>query len=534
MNRAFAQAAVLNVDDNEIGRYTKTKILQQAGFAVIEASNGIEALSIVREQRPQLVLLDLQLPDMNGFEICRRIRSDPATARTPVLHITATARSFEDAEATSVESGGDILLTQPIEPQELVTVVRTLLRLRATEIGLAESEERMRLATEGAGIATWEVDLRDGTAHLSAQLYRLLGYAPDEVPPTWDVWRERIHPGDRRGVLEAIERARRSGELFTHEHRILRRDDGAERWLAPYGRIHGDHRGEPARFIGIVVDITARKRAEAGREELLRLEHAARREAEDLARLKDEFLATLSHELRSPMSAILGWLHLLRSGRLTDEQRATAIETIERNAQLQNQLIKDLLDISSVIAGKLDLKREPVMISDVIERAVQSVRLSAEAQHIAISTELENVGPHYYDAARMQQVFVNLLSNAIKFTPSGGRIDVIGARRGDWLDVDVRDTGEGIARKCCRTCSSASGRRMARLRAGTAVSASDSRSCATSFICTAAAYRPRARARARAPRSPCACRSPRCRRAYRPARGAPQAPERRECSGAMP
>jgi DNA-binding response OmpR family regulator len=158
-------AAVLNVDDNEIGRYTKTKILQQAGFEVIEAGNGIDALKIVREQRPQLVLLDLQLPDLNGFEVCRRIRSEPATARLPVLHITATGRSWADAEATSVESGGDILLTQPIEPQELITVVRTLLRLRASEIGLAESEERMRLAIEGAGIGTWELDLRTGSVH---------------------------------------------------------------------------------------------------------------------------------------------------------------------------------------------------------------------------------------------------------------------------------------------------------------------------------------------------------------------------------
>src|SRR4051812_8247969 len=103
-------ARILNVDDNEIGRYTKTRILKQAGFEVIEAANGMDALEAVRTQRPDLVLLDLQLPDVSGFEVCRRIKSDPETARLPVLHITATSFG-RDVEATSAESGADIFLS---------------------------------------------------------------------------------------------------------------------------------------------------------------------------------------------------------------------------------------------------------------------------------------------------------------------------------------------------------------------------------------------------------------------------------------
>jgi signal transduction histidine kinase len=241
------------------------------------------------------------------------------------------------------------------------------------------------------------------------------------------------------------EAARRSGALFNLEHRIVRRSDGAERWLAPYGKVHADEAGQPTRFMGVVVDVTAKKREEVWRAQLLKLEQRARSEAENAARLKDEFLATLSHELRSPMSAILGWLHLMRTGRLTEEQHAKAIDTIERNAHLQNQLINDLLDVSRVIAGKLDLVREAGLIEEVIEGSVSSVRVSAHAKEIEIVTKLEPVGPMQYDGARLQQVFVNLLSNAVKFTPPGGRIEVRSRRDGDVYEVEVADSGEGIA-----------------------------------------------------------------------------------------
>ena len=445
MNAVSRPARVLNVDDNEIGRYTKSRILKQAGFEVIEAGNGIDALEAVRERDPQLVLLDLQLPDVSGFEVCRRIKSDPATARIPVLHITATAAASKGNELDSVASGADIFLAQPVEPHELITVVKTLIRLRSTEVGLAESEERMRLATEGAGIATWEIDLRDGTAHWSPRLYGLLGYPDTSLPATWSMWEAVIHPQDIAAVNDAMERARRDRGVFMREHRVIRRDTRQERWLSAHGRIHRDESGRYTRLMGIVVDITARRSVEVRREELLRLEHAARTEAEKVAHMKDEFLATLSHELRSPMSAILGWLKLMRTGRLTGDQHVKAIDTIERNALQQSQLINDLLDVSRVIAGKLDLFRTPVLIAEVIAEAVNSVRLVADAKEIEIVTTLEPIGPLHYDAGRMHQVFVNILGNAIKFTPRGGRIEIRSNRRNEWYDVDVIDNGEGIA-----------------------------------------------------------------------------------------
>jgi PAS domain S-box-containing protein len=307
-----------------------------------------------------------------------------------------------------------------------------------------EGAARMRLAIEGAGLATWDIDLRDGSAHWNREFGDLIGYEPAAGDAHWDMWRNRIHPEDREAVLEAMDDARRSGGLFSREHRVVV-ENGSERWIAAYGKFHVDERGHATRFIGVALDVTARKREEQWRDQLLRIEQRARSDAENVARMKDEFLATLSHELRSPMSAMLGWLHLMRTGRLSAEQQAKAIETVERNANLQNQLINDLLDISRVTAGKLDLKREPGLIEEAIEAAISSMRLSAQAKQIAIVTALEPIGAIEYDAARMQQVFGNLLSNAVKFTPEGGRIDVKSRRVGDMYEIEISDTGEGIA-----------------------------------------------------------------------------------------
>jgi len=441
--RIARKSRILNVDDNEIGRYTKTRILKIAEFEVIEAENGLQALELVRSQHPDLVLLDLQLPDVDGFEVCRRIKSSSVSARIPVLHITATGGA-NNSEASSIESGADIFLQQPVEPEELITVVRTLLRLRSTELGLAETEERMRLAIEGVGIATWDIDLRHGTAHLSSEMHALLGREPREGPLDWSQWLDQIHPDDRDSVLSSMAHARDTGERFLQEHRVFRYDDGKMRWLLMHGRIHHDEHGVPTRLMGIIGDITDRKNVEHQRDELLRLEKTARREAEQVGRLKDEFLATLSHELRSPMNAMLGWLQLIQRGALDIEQHAKAMETVKRNADLQNKLINDLLDVSRIIAGKLDLKPEQVQIGAVLSGAIESVAFDAQSKGVRIVTDLQCAEEGYFDADRLQQIIRNLISNAIKFTSPGGRIDVKAILVDDTLIISVADDGEGI------------------------------------------------------------------------------------------
>jgi CheY-like chemotaxis protein len=168
------------------------------------------------------------------------------------------------------------------------------------------------------------------------------------------------------------------------------------------------------------------------------------REAQRVNRVKDEFLATLSHELRTPLNAILGWARLLRMGKLDDSAKRRAVETIERNALSQAQLIEDLLDVSRIISGKFRVEVRPVDMPAVTEAAIDAVRLAAEAKAIALVPRIEHVPTLAGDATRLQQVVWNLLSNAIKFTPKGGRVEVHLLRVESHVELLVTDDGPGI------------------------------------------------------------------------------------------
>lgn len=169
-------------------------------------------------------------------------------------------------------------------------------------------------------------------------------------------------------------------------------------------------------------------------------------QAEEASRLKDDFLATVSHELRTPLTSVLGWAHLLRSNNLDEAGRARALETIERNALSQQQLIEDLLDVSRIVAGKLRLDARPVEPSAFIDAAVEAVRPAAQAKEIRIQKIIDTgVGAVSGDPARLQQVVWNLMSNAIKFTPRGGRVQVRVEAADSHIEISVTDTGQGIS-----------------------------------------------------------------------------------------
>jgi signal transduction histidine kinase/FixJ family two-component response regulator len=213
-----------------------------------------------------------------------------------------------------------------------------------------------------------------------------------------------------------------------------------------------DAAGHVIGTVTVIEDVTERVAREAAlqdevdaRTSALVREKAAREEAEEANHLKDEFLATVSHELRTPLTAILGWSNMLLTGRLKDEARDRALETIHRNAQSQNQLISDLLDVSRIISGKLRLDLRTVDLPRVIESAVEATRPAAEGKGVQLSTSLDpHAGPVNGDADRLQQVVWNLLTNAIKFTPEGGQIEVRSEVAGTRVEVTVRDTGMGI------------------------------------------------------------------------------------------
>ena len=188
-----------------------------------------------------------------------------------------------------------------------------------------------------------------------------------------------------------------------------------------------------------------RKRAEEERAQLLAREQAARAEAETANRMKDEFLAVLSHELRSPLNPIIGWSGMLRTQKLNAATTARALETIERNAKLQAELIEDLLDVSRMIRGKLSLNVCPVNLIPIVQGAMETVHLAATAKSIRLESVLNPaVGLILGDPNRLQQIVWNLLSNAIKFTPSGGRVEIKLDCTGSYAQIEVSDTGKGI------------------------------------------------------------------------------------------
>jgi signal transduction histidine kinase len=242
---------------------------------------------------------------------------------------------------------------------------------------------------------------------------------------------------------------------------------GGEQFVEPALNVCSAHsRVIPAESFAAIDDIDERMRAitllqqkaksleaevkeRARVEECLRLallrEQTARTEAETANRMKDEFLATVSHEIRTPLNAIIGWSHMLRSGKLDAATAERAIETIDRNAKSQAQIIEDILDVSRMIMGKLLLKNEPVDVATVINAAIDSVQLAIDSKDLHLEVTLDPMARHTLgDANRLQQVVWNLLGNAIKFTPAGGHIQVTVERDGDQLQLQVVDSGQGI------------------------------------------------------------------------------------------
>ncbi|MEH1940834.1 MAG: ATP-binding protein [Nostoc sp.] len=314
---------------------------------------------------------------------------------------------------------------------------------KQAEKALRASEERFRSMANNAPFMVWVTDTDNYCTYLSNSWYDFTGQS--EKTGLGFEWLKALHPEDCNYVKNIFLTASGRCEAFCMEYR-LRRKDGEYRWVLDAGNPWFGADGEFKGYIGSTIDITERKAAEAERDRLLKLEQAARAEAERANRIKDEFLAVLSHELRSPLNPILGWARLLQTREFDAVAMKKAIATIERNAKLQAQLIEDLLDVSRILQGKLNLNMFPVNLVLAIEGALETVRLAAEAKNIQIQTILNaSLGQVLGDSGRLQQVFWNLLSNAVKFTPEGGKIDIKLECIDTQAQIIVSDTGKGIS-----------------------------------------------------------------------------------------
>ncbi len=314
------------------------------------------------------------------------------------------------------------------------------------EAALRDSEDRFRMAIEAAQLGTWDWNLLTNQLVWDEGCKAMFGLPP-RAESSIEVFFAALHPNESPRLEQAIQWALNpaSGGEYNLEYRIIGIQDGVERWIAARGQVYFDASGTPQRFVGTVLNITKQKRIESEREQLLQREQAAREAAERANQVKNEFLAVLSHELRSPLNPILGWTRLLQNSNLDAARRAEALKTIEHNAKLQAQLIEDLLDISRIMQGKLSLTAAPVDLTSVIAAAIETVRLAATAKNIRLALDLDSaIAPISGDAVRLQQVVWNLLTNAVKFTPNGGQVNVELRQLDGLAQIRVIDTGKGI------------------------------------------------------------------------------------------
>jgi PAS domain S-box-containing protein len=565
---------ILLVDDNPNNLIALEAILESLGHNLIRAYSGKEALECVLKDEFALILLDVQMPDMDGFETAVLIKEFEKSRHIPIIFLTAIYQD-NNYKTKGYSVGAIDYLTKPIEREALLAKVeafanlfkqqqevkqrkekkereaelvrqqiinilesipecfiafdnewkctyinrhaeqilekereeciskniwevfpkavrnifykkyyrvvsekkpleievfyepldkwievrsypysdgvsiyfRDITKRKHIEQALRESEERFRIATESAELGTWDYNPITNKLTWSDQCKEMFGVSPD-TEINYDVFTTCLHPKDREQTHQAIELALSSdskGE-YKAEYRIVRLQDGIERWVSARGRAFFNEIGQPVRFIGTVLDITNRKRVEEERLRLLALEKKAKEEAEAANRLKDEFLATCSHELRTPLTSILGWVRLLENNNLDEITYRKAVATIVRNAKLQAQIVDDLLDISRMVTGKIKLQVESVDIVSIINSAVESISLAADAKEIIIQVIYDSgIGSFFGDPNRLHQIFWNLLSNAVKFTPRQGRVEVKLEQVASHIEIRVSDTGKGIS-----------------------------------------------------------------------------------------
>src|SRR3954471_12983353 len=306
-------------------------------------------------------------------------------------------------------SGAELTLAGVIAAQVAFAVDRT-----HAEDAARRSEERLRFALDAAMMGTWEWDLDTQQVRWSDNLEAVHGLPAGTFDGTFASDEREIFPDDHPRVMASARRALETGAPHDVEYRIVS-PDGTIRWVEGKGRVDRDASGRPVRMTGVCVNVTRRKQAE--------LDRLAG--AQEASRLKDEFLAVLSHELRTPLNAIVGWVQMLQNGTLPADRTRKALDVIARNARLQSQLIEDILDVSRIIAGQMQIERTSVFLSSIVEQVVAAIRPAADAKGVAVTTEFPSeVPPIEGDARRLHQVLVNIVSNGVKFTPSGGRVSI--------------------------------------------------------------------------------------------------------------
>ena len=446
-------ARVLMVDDHPPNLIALEAILAPLGQELVQATSGQEALRRLLDGDFAVILMDVQMPGIDGMQTAKMIKERPRNKHIPIIFLTAISKDPANIFRGYQEGAVDYLL-KPFDPEILrakVSVFVDLWRkgeqikrqaalLRAQELIDLErkSETRFRALTDSMPQCVWAAR-KDGEVYYCNRVWTeyagpesgmsFLDAVPDEeLEEVRNAWREAV----------------RGGPPLEREQR-LRRHDGQYRWHLCRVVPERDEQGAVVGWISTATDIDQQKRIEQSNASLLKSEKEARQSAEIANRSKDEFLATVSHELRTPLNAILGWTRMLRTGAVEEKALGRALETIERNARAQTQLIEDIIDVSRIIAGKLRVDIRRIDLHAVVRGAMEAVRPAAEAKGIELVANLSPEAAEFAgDPDRLQQVTWNLIANSIKFTPKGGRVQIDVTRESSQVQLVVTDTGAGI------------------------------------------------------------------------------------------
>ena len=431
-----AAALILCVDDNEGARYALVRTLQRAGFRTLEEASGMGALQRMGD-RPDLVVLDVHLPDIDGFEVCQRIRADPRTASTPVLQVSADFVEVEH-RTRGLDLGADAYLVHPIEPLELIATVRALLRARRAEEKARATARELESTFDAISDPMCLLDREGRVVRCNQAMTRFVGATEQELIGRGH--QSFLPEAGSGAVSDPFRRMVESGarEVQNVQHR--------DRWLRVTCDPVLDDVAALAGAVYVFSDFTERQRSQEQREQMLAREQAARAELEAADRRKDEFLAMLAHELRNPLAAVNTGLHVLEEVGSREPRAVQTRATVLRQVGVLTRLVDDLLDVSRITRGKVELRKEPMLLGEAVDQAIATAQpLLQERRHRLTRQVPAEPLRVMADATRLEQVISNLINNAAKYTEPGGRIDIVLMKEGSDAVLRVRDNGIGIA-----------------------------------------------------------------------------------------
>ena len=431
---------ILLVDDKSENLTALETLLKPLDIESIRAVSGNEALQKTQEHEFVLALIDVQMPEMDGYETVKLMRRVKKTQHLPVILISAI-QAEDYSVIKGIENGAVDFITRPIIPEILIGKVRVFLDLYLQRQALQNSEANLSEAQRIAHLGSWDCNLVTDEIIWSNELYRIFD-VPKETSDLRKALAERIHPDDWERYRKTVDRSIQKKLPYEVEYRIIL-PDGTERHIHAQGVQTRDKEGKLVRFAGTAQDITDLKKAE---EALKKANEKLRK----LDQAKSDFLSIVSHEIRTPIAMMREGISLCLdevAGKINETQSDLLTTTLE-NIDRLTRLVTDLLDISKIEAGKIGLRRSPLDLCDVIKKISKDYKNRINEKAIQLKTDIPEKPVEFHaDRDKITQVFNNLLSNAVRFTGTGGKITIRVEEKKEMIECSVSDTGLGIARE---------------------------------------------------------------------------------------